>query len=178
MNGEFLGLKVAPLLALFLSVLARNLLGVGLTSLKILFLGMRLGLATLRKERFPNQRKSKLNLRGDGPFQVLQRINDNAYKLDFQTDYGVSTTFNVCDLIPFVGGADNVEELNLMTNHFQEGGSDGRLFGRTHIGPLTRAMARRMKKNKKEFKKLYFCGELIFNFSSKFPILIKLYKVV
>ncbi|XP_060676296.1 uncharacterized protein LOC132805403, partial [Ziziphus jujuba] len=35
----------------------------------------------LRKERFPEQRKSKLMPRGDGPFQVLERINDNAYKL-------------------------------------------------------------------------------------------------
>ncbi|XP_022973897.1 uncharacterized protein LOC111472489, partial [Cucurbita maxima] len=34
-----------------------------------------------RKERFPTQRKSKLLPRGDGPFQVLERINDNAYKI-------------------------------------------------------------------------------------------------
>ena len=33
----------------------------------------------MRKERFPEQRKSKLQPRGDGPFQVLERINDNAY---------------------------------------------------------------------------------------------------
>ena len=36
-----------------------------------------------RKERFPNQRKSKLHARGDGPFQVIEHINDNAYRLDF-----------------------------------------------------------------------------------------------
>ncbi|XP_031377624.1 uncharacterized protein LOC116193034, partial [Punica granatum] len=35
----------------------------------------------MRKERFPAQRRSKLLPRGDGPFQVLERINDNAYKL-------------------------------------------------------------------------------------------------
>ncbi|XP_028785068.1 uncharacterized protein LOC114740980 [Neltuma alba] len=35
----------------------------------------------MRKERFPAQRKSKLAPRGDGPFQVLERINDNAYKI-------------------------------------------------------------------------------------------------
>jgi hypothetical protein len=28
----------------------------------------------MRKERFPNQRKSKLQPRGDGPIQVLERI--------------------------------------------------------------------------------------------------------
>ena len=32
----------------------------------------------LRKDRFPTQRKSKLMPRGDGPFQVLKRINKNA----------------------------------------------------------------------------------------------------
>ncbi|XP_052181971.1 uncharacterized protein LOC127794765 [Diospyros lotus] len=33
----------------------------------------------MRKECFPIQRRSKLLPRGDGPFQVLERINDNAY---------------------------------------------------------------------------------------------------
>ena len=37
----------------------------------------------IRKERFPNHRKSKLQPRGDGLFQVLERINDNVYKIDF-----------------------------------------------------------------------------------------------
>jgi len=34
-----------------------------------------------RKERFRNKRKSKPEARGDGPFQVLERINNNAYKI-------------------------------------------------------------------------------------------------
>ncbi|XP_027169493.1 uncharacterized protein LOC113769229 [Coffea eugenioides] len=36
----------------------------------------------LRKERFSKQRQSKLSPRGDGAFQVVQRVNDNAYKLE------------------------------------------------------------------------------------------------
>ena len=52
----------------------------------------------LRKDRFPTQRKSKLSSRGDGPFQVLNRINKNAYKLDLPLEYGVHDTFNVIDL--------------------------------------------------------------------------------
>ncbi|XP_071905971.1 uncharacterized protein [Coffea arabica] len=36
----------------------------------------------MRKERFPTKRRSKLLPQGDGPFQVLERINDNAYKLE------------------------------------------------------------------------------------------------
>jgi hypothetical protein len=55
----------------------------------------------LRKEHFPDQRKSKLMLQGDGPFRVLTKINDNAYKIDLPLSYGVSNTFNVVDLLPF-----------------------------------------------------------------------------
>ena len=49
----------------------------------------------MRKERFPAKRCSKLLPRGDGPFQVLERVNDNAYKLDLLGKYDVSATFNV-----------------------------------------------------------------------------------
>ena len=52
----------------------------------------------MRKERFPSKRKSKLHPRGDGPFQVLEKINDNAYKVDIPGEYQVSATFNVSDL--------------------------------------------------------------------------------
>ena len=39
--------------------------------------------------------------RAKGPFEVLEKINDNAYKVDFLGDYGVSTTLNVADLSPY-----------------------------------------------------------------------------
>jgi len=38
----------------------------------------------MRKEQFPNQRKSKLQPHGGDPFQVLERINDKHTKLTFQ----------------------------------------------------------------------------------------------
>jgi hypothetical protein len=44
---------------------------------------------------------SKLQPRADGPFKVLQQVNDNAYEIDLPSKYGVSTTFNVVDLSPF-----------------------------------------------------------------------------
>jgi len=72
----------------------------------------------MRKERFPNQRKSKLQPRGDGPFQVLERINDNAYKIDLPGEYGVSTTFNVVDLTMFDKDFDS------RSNPFKERGDD------------------------------------------------------
>ena len=101
----------------------------------------------MRKERFPEQRKSKLQPRGDDPFQVLERINDNAYKIDLPGEYNVSATFNVSDLSPFDfdAGAD------LRTNPFEERGNDGNQGSKPNDplsingGPMTRARAKRMK---------------------------------
>ncbi|GKV08696.1 hypothetical protein SLEP1_g20294 [Rubroshorea leprosula] len=55
----------------------------------------------LRKERFPNRPNVKLSPRADGPFQIVEKINDNAYKIKLPSDYGVSATFNVVDLSPY-----------------------------------------------------------------------------
>jgi len=55
----------------------------------------------LRKDR-PTHRKSKLMPRGDGPFQVIKKINnDNAYELDLPDTYLDSHSFNINDLTPF-----------------------------------------------------------------------------
>ena len=72
----------------------------------------------MRKERFPTQRKSKLAPRGDGPFQVIQRINDNAYKIALLGKYSVSNTFNVADLSLYDVGEDS------RSNPFEERGDD------------------------------------------------------
>jgi hypothetical protein len=70
----------------------------------------------LRKDRFPDQRKSKLQPWADGPFKVLRKINDNAYEIDLPSTYDVSKSFNVADLSPFFG----LEESR--TTSFQGGG--------------------------------------------------------
>nr|KYP51637.1 Transposon Ty3-I Gag-Pol polyprotein [Cajanus cajan] len=72
----------------------------------------------MRKGRYPEQRKSKLQPRGDGPFQVLEKINDNAYKIDLPGEYGVSSSFNVVDVTHFDAGD---EFIALRTNVAQEG---------------------------------------------------------
>ncbi|GKU89681.1 hypothetical protein SLEP1_g3787 [Rubroshorea leprosula] len=104
----------------------------------------------MRKKRLPTQRHSKLQPRGDGPFQVIARINDNAYKLELLGEYNVSATFNVSDLSPF-----DVSD-NLRTNPIEGRGNDGNQDDPTcttsrdplHItgGPITRARVRKMQK--------------------------------
>ncbi|XP_040966211.1 uncharacterized protein [Gossypium hirsutum] len=93
----------------------------------------------MRKERFPDQRKSKLQSRGDGPFQVLERINDNVYKIDLPGEYAVSASFNVADLSPFDVGDDS------RTNRFEEREDDmsspmkiGAESMELPLGPITR----------------------------------------
>ena len=73
----------------------------------------------LRKVRFPNERKSKLMPRIDGPFEVIRKISNNAYKMDLEGKYEKSNSFNVTDLIPFIA-----DEPDLRTNPFQVGGDD------------------------------------------------------
>lgn len=57
--------------------------------------------------------------RMDGPFEVLRRINNNAYKLDLQGKYTISSTFNIADLVPFVA-----DITDLRSNPLQVGGDD------------------------------------------------------
>jgi len=42
--------------------------------------------------------------RAKGPFEVPERINNNAYKINLLNDYGVSATFNVVDLASYFEG--------------------------------------------------------------------------
>jgi hypothetical protein len=73
----------------------------------------------LRKERFPAERKSKLMPRIHGPFTVVKRINNNAYELDLQGKYNISSSFNVSDLSPFIA-----DETDLRSNLLEEGEDD------------------------------------------------------
>lgn len=89
--------------------------------------------------------------RGDGPFQVVEKIHDNAYKLDLPGEFKVSATFNVSDLSPFDAGSDS------RTNPFEEGGDDVIQDAETtrasqwkdplivEDGPMTRLRANRIK---------------------------------
>jgi len=97
----------------------------------------------INKDSFPKKSKYKLSPRGDGPFKVLKRVNDNAYRLEFPEGYDMHATFNVADLIPFVDGTDDeAKTTDLRTNPSQGGGDD--VMPRAK-GPTIRAMARRIQ---------------------------------
>ena len=102
----------------------------------------------VRNERFPGQRKSKLQQRGDGLFQVLEKINVNAYKSDLPREYNnISVTFNVVDLSLFdVGNGANSK-----MNPLEEGGNDKGATNPSNDplhgirGPMISSKTKRMK---------------------------------
>jgi len=114
----------------------------------------------LRKEWFSDLRKSRLMPRADGPFKVLKKINENAYKLDLPADFGVSPTFNIADLKPYLGEED---ELESRTTQMQEGEDDvdiniGDTSTPTHnqiFGPITRSRARQLNNQVSSFLASY-----------------------
>ena len=89
--------------------------------------------------------------RAAGPFKVLEKINDNAYKLELPADFGtVSPTFNIADLKPYFGEED---EIASRTTSIQEGEHDVDIPTidttvvptATHIqGPITRSRAKQL----------------------------------
>jgi hypothetical protein len=46
--------------------------------------------------------------RSAGPFKILAKINDNAYKLELSPELGVSPSFNISDLRPYLGEEDEM----------------------------------------------------------------------
>ena len=87
--------------------------------------------------------------RAAGPFKIVEKINDNAYKLELPPDFGVSPTFNISDLRPYLGEEDEVES---RTTPIQEGADDEDIssLDANNVplldvqGPITRAHARQL----------------------------------
>ena len=55
----------------------------------------------LRPKRFPLETVKNLHARNTGPFQILKKINSNAYVVDLPQDFDISCTFNVEDLLSY-----------------------------------------------------------------------------
>jgi len=93
--------------------------------------------------------------RADGPFRIIEKVNDNAYKVDLPGDYNVSATFNVKNLTPYL---DDDDDSDLRTNHFQPGADDvhHRNYNSSRKvksnmqedseGPMTRARAKQLQR--------------------------------
>jgi hypothetical protein len=100
----------------------------------------------------------------DGPFRDLEKINDNAYKLELPADFGsVIPTFNIADLKPYFGEDD---EIASRMNSIQEGEHDEDIPSiDTHAaptvkqiqGPITRARSKQLN-----YQVLSFLGTLAY----------------
>ena len=55
----------------------------------------------IRPERFPSGTVKKLHACSAGPFQILKKLNYNAYVIDFPPDFGINFTFNIEDLVDY-----------------------------------------------------------------------------
>jgi len=55
----------------------------------------------IRPEQFLSGTIKKLYARGASPFKIFKKLGSNAYIMDLPSDYGISTTFNVSDLIKY-----------------------------------------------------------------------------
>lgn len=100
-----------------------------------------------RKEQFLAQRHSKLLPRGDGRFQVIERINDNAYKLKFPNEYNVSASFYNSDLSPFDIGDDSRTNLLHGRGNNENKGATPKDLLHVSVGPIARARLRGSKKH-------------------------------
>jgi hypothetical protein len=88
----------------------------------------------LRKDRFLDFIKSKLIPHVAGPYKVLAKINDNLYTIELPPDFGVSPTFNISDLKPYMGEED---EIDSRMTPIQEGEDDEDIISiHTMYGPM------------------------------------------
>ncbi|VFQ65589.1 unnamed protein product [Cuscuta campestris] len=75
----------------------------------------------VHKARLFNKRKSKLQPRDDGPFEVLAKVQKNSYVADLTRGLKITATFHQRDLSPYEDFKDNP---SLRTNSFENRESD------------------------------------------------------
>jgi hypothetical protein len=80
-----------------------------------------------------------------GPFKILAKINDNAYKLELTPEFRVSPRFNISNLRPYLGEED---EMPSRITSIEEGEDDEDINTLATIipsieilGPITRSRA-------------------------------------
>ena len=80
--------------------------------------------AILTKDRFPVGEYNKLSARKIGPFEIIEKINPNAYRLNLPSHIRTSDVFNVKHLVLFHGDSDEDEHLNSKANFPQPSEDD------------------------------------------------------
>ncbi|XP_076950797.1 uncharacterized protein LOC143623878 [Bidens hawaiensis] len=75
------------------------------------------------KDRFPAKHQSKLSPRSDGPFKILAKVNDNAYKISLPGTPKEAATFNIADIEPYY---DPDEHIPSLRTNISEAGEDDR----------------------------------------------------
>ena len=76
----------------------------------------------LHKDRFPPGKFGKLKPRVDGPFKIIERIGENAYKLQLPDEYEISPMFNVKDLRAYHGEDLRASLFSLIIEELDWGG--------------------------------------------------------
>lgn len=80
--------------------------------------------AVFTKDRMPARDYNKLKAKKLGPLEVLERINDNAYRLRIPSGVNTSDVFNVKYLSRFLADDPLVDS---RTNHLNPEGPDAAL---------------------------------------------------
>jgi len=79
--------------------------------------------AVVTRGRFPVAKYNKLRERNIGPCEILQKINDNAYKLHLPSHLKTFDVFNVKHLSPCFADFDDIA-VNSRASSFQPGVTD------------------------------------------------------
>ena len=64
----------------------------------------------LHPQRLPKT-FSKLNLKSYGPFRILTKINDNSYIVDIPSEWNISNSFNISDLVSYQKNSEVPNEM-------------------------------------------------------------------
>ena len=102
-----------------------------------------MGLDIFSQGAIPISKEEKITSKRGWPLQVLERINNNAYKIDLSREVSVYSTLNVADLNSFYIGDDF---FYLRTKPF-ENGEDDKDHGVPNIPiePITRSKTKKIQ---------------------------------